>query len=1020
MSSNSIISNFDLSNIKFTSNSELFPMPQKHEIKTEIESEIEVIPDDLELEAPKSNSLDTVQKSRQFCSKTSYDVFDSYIQQLSSNHITDDKLKEALQKYFNNDISACLKAVNDKIQMIKLIESSKSAFLVYADTTKNKNSFYYPNTALYNYTILNDTPEARNFIITYIRQYNFTEHNYTNYSRLFFDIDLKFKSAVENESLKQKQQMILSKPQSEITEEEQKILKTPSNESKIDDLVKLFNLIKYCCDTYSLTAYGTIEYKTEFIQHYFNHQDDFKPLTNLLWFKNDNPDAKTLSGHIYLNGYTDRESIMNYMKYLKYTFKIQSDVFDVSVYKTTKQAFRMSYSAKINKDVPPRLPGNDLVNYIIQNPEIIDNLRMAPRPSDVEIQIEDYLMPIELINKGKTFKPKKVNLNSPSSFTYSEEQPSIFRYIKSKNQIIDIKTHVSSKGINNFDLAGLMCPYLSMPLTKEEFQNEFMNIELIENEEFTKEVNQQFLSKAIQTLSYNQDYKNIQALYMLKKYTHQHLNDYKEECKKNKIKENEEIINEHSEVLEGIDYFITKYSKISFAAHHDSFFDIAKTRQGTKEQKILYNIYGLKNGIYIEPMTNKIYNNISELRHYYKLSGDTAKYIEDTITYYDSQSEYELYIAEYEYAILSEDNKQNLINDVRELINILKTSFYNENDMKYYLGFLIAKLNNKKSLGKGILNQPRVNEGSGKDSLKTFITDLLDSYLNIMCPNVENINKPLNGGYFKSDLIIFQEIPRNVKDIENFINRLKENSCVKNLTLECKGKDAFKIVNTTDFMINTNHTMEKLFYNKNDCEALLKRFKVLERKTINMKDSHVNQILDKFGHLHNTHTNEILHAHAFYLYLMSDEAKQYYDYYNSNKDNENEIEQLYIKSAVESNDNDTIITHYDQQAFIDDFKNRFYDDKKRIKIKSLLTELMTNIKEYKDIKKPDTIKHKLLTTRMITYEESTKKYKMDDNQIILFYNQYYTYEALDKSEMNVQMNQHSQAQPSILINQFEM
>lgn len=986
MSSNSIISNFDLSNIRFTSDSKLFPMPQKHEIKTEIESEIEVIPDDLELE-----TFNTVQKSKQskkFTLKTSYDVFDSYIQQLSSNHIIDEKLREAVQKYYHDDVSSCLKTVNDKIQLIKLVESSKSAFLVYADTTKNKNSFYYPNTALYNYTILNDTPEARNFIITYIRQYNFTEHNYTNYSRLFFDIDLKFSSKPEEAQL---------------------------NQSKVDDLVKLFNLIKYCCDTYSLTAYGTIEYKTEFIQHYFNHQDDFKPLTNLLWFKNDNPDAKTLSGHIYLNGYTDRESIMNYMKYLKYTFKIQSDVFDISVYKTTKQAFRMSYSAKINKDAPPRLPGNDLVNYIIQNPEIIDNLRMAPRPSDIQIEIEDYLMPIELINKGKTFKSKSTKSKS-SSFTYTEDsqaQPSIFRYIKSKNQIIDIKTHVSSEGINNFDLAGLMCPYLSMPLTREEFQNEFMNIELIENEEFPKEVNQQFLSKALQTLSYNQDYKNIQALYMLKKYTHKHLSDYKEECKKNKTKENEDIINEHKEVLEGIDYFITKYSKISFAAHHNSFFDIAKTRQGTKEQKILYNIYGLKNGIYIEPLTNKIYNNISELRLYYKLSGDTADYIRDTITYYDSQSEYEYYIAEYEYAILSEDNKQKLTNDVRELINILKTSFYNEDDMKYYLGFLIAKLNNKKSLGKGILNQPRVNEGSGKDSLKTFITDLLDSYLNIMCPNVENINKPLNGGYFKSDLIIFQEIPRNVKDIENFINRLKENSCVKNLTLECKGKDAFKIVNTTDFMINTNHTMEKLFYNKNDCEALLKRFKVLERKSINMKDSHVNQILDQFGHLHNTQTNEILHAHAFYLYLMSDEAKQYYDYYNSNKDNENEIEQLYIKSAVESNDNDTIITHYDQQAFIDDFKNRFYLDKtktQRIKIKSLLTELMTNIKEFKEIKKPDTIKHKLLTTRMITYEESTKKYTMNDEQIILFYNKYYTYEPFDRSESGIVINQESQGQ----------
>lgn len=976
MSSNSIISDFDLSNIQFNTS---FNLPSTNH---DIESEIEMIPNDYEIEdLTESKSKKSTSTSKKFTLKTSYDIFESYIQQLSSNHITDDKLKEALQKFFNNDVSACLKAVNDKVQMIKLIESSKSAFIVFADTTKNKNSFYYPNTALYNYTILNDTPEARNFIITYIRQYNFTEHNYTNYSRLFFDIDLKFSSKPEEAQL---------------------------NQSKIDDLVKLFKLIKYCCDNYSLTAYGTIEYKTEFIQHYFNHQDDFKPLTNLLWFKNNNPDAKTLSGHIYLNGYTDRESIMNYMKYLKYTFKIESDVFDISVYKTTKQAFRMSYSAKINKDAPPRLPCQELVNYIIQHPEIIDNLRMAPRPSDIQIEIEDYLMPIELIKKAKTFKPKS---KSNSTFTYSEEQPSIFRYIKSKNDIIDIKSYVSSEGINNFDLAGLFCPYLSMPLSKEEFQNEFMNIALVENEEYTKEINQQYLSKALQSLSYNQDYKNIQSLYMLKKYTHKHLNDYKDECTRNKQKPDELIINEHKEVLEGIDYFITKYSKISFAAHHDSFFDIAKTRQGTKEQKILYNIYGLKNGIYIEPLTNKIYNNISELRLYYKLSGDTADYIRDTITYYDSQSEYEYYIAEYEYAILSEDNKQKLTNDVKELINILKTSFYNEKDMNYYLGFLIAKLKNKKSLGKGILNQPRINEGSGKDSLKTFITDLLDSYLNIMCPNVENINKPLNGGYFKSDLIIFQEIPRNVKDIENFINRLKENSCVKNLTLECKGKDAFKIVNTTDFMINTNHTMEKLFYNKNDCEALLKRFKVLERKSINMKDSHVNQMLDQFGHLHNTQTNEILHAHAFYLYLMSDEAKQYYDYYNSNKDNENEIEQLYIKSAVESNDNDTIITHYDQQAFIDDFKNRFYDDKKRIKIKSLLTELMTNIKEYKDIKKPDTIKHKLLTTRMITYEESTKKYKMDDNQIILFYNQYYTYEALDKSELNIALTMNQSINP---------
>ena len=943
-----IISDFDYANIEFGTSSMI----------QDIESEIETIPNEIEYPQPEEES-----NSLQIHSKTCYDKFNEYVQQLSSNHITDVKFKTAVQNYFNNDFSKCLKTIQDKIQLVKSIELNKLAFVVFADTARNKNSFRYPNTALYNWTVLNDTQEARNFIIANIRQYNFSEHNYTNYSRLFFDIDFK------------------------LTDDEK------SNTQKIEDLVKMFKIIKYCCDTYHLDAYGAIEYKPEFVEIYTEHEE-FKTLPKLLWFKNDNPEVKTLSGHVYLNGYTDRESNMNYMKYLRYTYKIETDVFDVSVYKTTKQAFRMSYSPKIEENKPPRLPSEDLVNYIIQHPEVIDDLRFSPKPSDIKIKIEDYLMPVELIKRNKSSKAKSSKSKQP--FTYTEEQPSIFRYIKSKNDIVDLKSHVSAEGINNFDLAGLLCPYLSMPLSFEEFQNEFMNIALIENEEFTKEINQQYLSKAFSTLSYVQDYKNIQPLYMLKKYTHQHLNTYKDECTKNKIKPDEIILNEHSEVLEGIDYFITKYSKISFAAHHDSFFDIAKTRQGTKEQKILYNIYGLKNGIYVEPMTNKIYNNISELRHYYKLSGDTAKYLEDTITYYDSQSEYDLYIAEYEYAILNDSQRESLTNDVRELIKILKTSFYNEDDMKYYLGFLIAKLKNKKSLGKGILNQPRINEGSGKDSLKTFITDLLDSYINIICPNVENINKPLNGGYFKSDLIIFQEIPRNVKDIENFINRIKENSCVKKLTLECKGKDACKIVNTTDFMINTNHTMEKLFYNKNDCEALLKRFKVLERKTINMKDSHVNSILDQFGHLHNTQTNELLHAHAFYLYLISDEAKQYYDYYILTRDDENEIEKLYVQSAVESNDNDTIITHYDQPAFIEDFKNRFFDDKKRIKIKSLLTELMANIKEYKDIKKPDTIKHKLLTTRMITYEESTKKYKMTNEQIILFYNQYYTYEPIEK------------------------
>ena len=59
MSSNSIISDFDLSNIRFSSNSELFPMPKPQsqtEQINEIESEIEMVPESFNNPKPTSVS----------------------------------------------------------------------------------------------------------------------------------------------------------------------------------------------------------------------------------------------------------------------------------------------------------------------------------------------------------------------------------------------------------------------------------------------------------------------------------------------------------------------------------------------------------------------------------------------------------------------------------------------------------------------------------------------------------------------------------------------------------------------------------------------------------------------------------------------------------------------------------------------------------------------------------------------------------------------------------------------------
>ena len=80
-----------------------------------------------------------------------------------------------------------------------------------------------------------------------------------------------------------------------------------------------------------------------------------------------------------------------------------------------------------------------------------------------------------------------------------------------------------------------------------------------------------------------------------------------------------------------------------------------------------------------------------------------------------------------------------------------------------------------------------------------------------------------------------------------------------------------------------------------------------------------------------------------------------------------------------------------------DFKTKYVDSKKRIRIKALIEMLMYNIKEYKEYKKPDTVKHSLMINKLITYDENIKKYTMTDDQIKDFYFKYYTYEEPDNS-----------------------
>ena len=945
---------------------------------------------------------------------------------------THDKYKSnvPLNDYYNSIIQK----IDKKIQVIQQQQQAKQAYLHYVNNDINVVQFSHNDESTYNITSLND------ILNNFNSNYNYTEDLYLDESNIFLDIDYEEvkNQTVKNQSVKDQSietpEMELSDIDPEYREavileqqmkDDEKQANNPINIEMFNKLRAMLNsifdiyeeLIKFTSSP--IYILGTIEYKSNNsrVMEIIDKMKSVDIFKNILYYENNSELVKDISGHIFINCCADRDLLRDYMitHAIKSNYYDKPSPFDASVYvgKGDRQALRCSFSPKIIKGEYIRPISQELINDVIKFKANYSMCSMAPHQYSINIteQLKEYLaknklMPkVELKNniQNKNHKPHIVNQQD-------NDYPSIFKYINYKNQILNISDLVFNNGVNNFDLGGLLYPYSSLPLTQSEFENEIMNIKLVENDVFTNEINKQFLSKCYQSIQYYQDVKNIQPLFLLKKYAFQHMEDYKANCRESKIELDPATIEEHENTIESINYYIDKYSKISFASHHDSFYDIIKTRQGRKESKIIYNIYGTLGGDYIEPRTDKRFRSMNELKQYYRLSGSSVKYVEDSITYYESETEYEKYIAEYEYLKLNEQQRNKIIDDVKQLLEILKSSFYEYNDFMYYIGFLIAKLKMKTTLNKGIINQPKTNCGSGKDSLKTFITDLLDSYLNIMCPNVENINKPLNGAYFKSDLIVFQEIPRNIKDIENFINRVKENTCVKKLTIEEKGKNGYKAKNKTDFIINTNHEMSKLFYNKNDCEALLKRFKVIERKTINMASSQVNKILDEFGHMRNTYVNELLHSHMFYLYLIGEIesetisgkkfSEECFNYFMNHKDDENKIENIYRTSSVNVNDTDTIITNYNLPQFISDFKTNYIDTYKRLRIKALIEMLMYNIKEYKEYKKPDTVKHCLIVNQLITYDENIKKYTMTDDQIQNFYFKYYTYEEPDNSNSN--------------------
>lgn len=842
--------------------------------------------------------------------KTSLTLLNDLIESIKKGQCDND-----VSKYFKGDNDAALSTLKNKIEIIKNQELNKDCFVVYADTNRLKSSFNYPNMCLYNYILLNDD-KSIDFIVNNIDKYNFTEHNYTNYSRIFFDIDFK-------------------------------------DMNEIDDLKKLFELIHELQDKYNLKAYGICEINSKMAEYDFIL--DWPEDDEIHLFSNDKIE-KLLSGHIYLNGYCERYKLMNYMKYLK-NIKGLGNTFDISVYKTTKQPLRMSYSPKIETD-KARYISKKLIDYVKNNKDIIKNLRMAPCDCDKLVDLPE----VEKFVKSSTMT--KYENGEPTSSNKGQQKDksvSILQYINYDTKFENIKDIASSGFITScYELSQKYNLFKSLPLTVEEFNEEWNNVEF---EEF--EGLEGLKAKTLDYINYKQDYKNDKTLYIYKNYLYKYyeklggdLKDVEdEEAQTEEMKTVKKIINKYN-------YYIEKYEKYCFVNHE--FYDVNDYKDGlNKYQKIHYNCYKTvenEKAVYY-PFKNITFGNITQFRNYFKLNGQKANDIFDNLVCYMNQKEYIVMDVENKYRLLKSDKIEHYNTLINDFVELFRKTFIHEQDFKYYLSYYANKLKYKTTLNKGIINQGTETKGA-HNSLKTYFNDLLNNYLNIVSGDVNNINKALNGGYFEGDLLVIEETPKNIKDVTNFINVLKMYSSKKNITIEKKGMNPMNIINNSDTVINTNHTTSTLFYNKNDCEALIKRFKIIQRQSLSNETLKDNKtLLDEFSN------NEVL-KYMFMLYIKNYDTNVFYDY----KDVYNNVELLYINSSCEENEVDKIQTDMSFDVWFEFFKAN-YQNKNNYLIVSKFLERLGKNETFKNMKQKT---FKAMIIRLLT-EESNESVKIDDN-----------------------------------------
>lgn len=863
---------------------------------------------------------------------------------------TQEDIKTYQSNHTKLTISQIEQSNNKKMELINEQIKNYGMYIHSGLNSKFKNSFYLPNILSYNDIIIDNLNTFKNtFTLNNMLKYNYSEHLYLNESRIFYDIDFK-----ED---------------------------TPENQKEFEKIIKSINWI---ATEFNLKVYGLFEVNNEeyvdVIPSYFE---------NILIYVNENQ-TKLISGHIFLNGYTNRRDIELFMKnyiFNKFEFDNKIGMFDTSVYKTTKQAFRCGWSAKVDeKNKTIREIPKSNIEDMTEHYDILYNLRFSPLKEDKHIDLSKY---IENPNK------QKLNVQTKTSKATNQEDKniSIFQYIKYNNEIINIKDIYLYT--NHFDFSKIILPFCQSVLTPNETMDEIRNIDLPEEIPIGFKNNDEWLEDVINDnkTKIKQDISNIKPLYVLKKYVSKY---YEQEA--NKLKDDKEatktseatkqLYKDLDPYMSSIKYYIQKYEKISFVSR--DYYDFYESKINPKH-KLIYNCFKNYYGQIFNAFDDSVNNNLTQFRIKYKLDQNTATQIYEQLTAFEGIQEYKKLRTEYIIKSMSKDEIQTYKSTLIKFLNIFKTSFKHTDDYDFYLSYYSAKLQNVKSLNKGIINQ-----GTEKDpainSFKTFFNELLDNYLSIKSANVNNINKTLNGTYFTGNLLVIEELPKKIRDVDNLINTFREYSSKKTLTIEEKGEKPKEILNRCDYIINTNHTVKDMFKDFNDAKGLLKRFRIITRQTVEMT-SEVNEIID-----------EIVEHNDIYQYLLKDylinEIKK--DNFIKHKNEYNDIMTLYLNSSSTKTTMNKKSTNVSVDDFINDFNENYIDSKKRLKLnkfrQKLIDDRVISLEHAKTLKQNLII---LLSEDKTVDSKNPELIKVDDKHITfisvdeaikIIYDTYYEYD----------------------------